>query len=1637
MSRDPKSIPIWLQLPPDAVPADIGPVITRPQELPFDRLTWENFERLCFRLVQREADVEHCQMYGARGQDQQGIDIYARSHSGTGYRVYQCRRVERFGPASIRDAITDFLQGKWAQSADTFVLCTSHTTVATQYADEIEKQAQRLGERKVTFAVWDAAYLATRLKPEPRLVDDFFSRPYTVAFCGEEAATVLKERLDARQVLEYRTKLRQLYRSVFSKHDPGIPVRPQLGGGDIPLSERYVTPDIVVENISHGAPQPDAAVEHTAKDAEPSFATGNRGATIKPGGGETRRYTAKMPIDAWLSQSDHSVVLGVPGSGKSALLRFLALDLLSDSPSLQRVGARWSSLLPVWVPFAYWTKRVAAGTASSLTDCLRSWFHELDEDDLWPLVERAMADERLLLLVDGWDEWTSEETGRIASQRLQVFIESRRVAAVVVSRPYGFQRIPVHGLGWQLAEIAPLSKAQRKELCSKWMSIHAARVEQPTNSTAAARDCRAADDTQKFIDEVERSSDLEELSTVPLLLLLLLYLHIEGATLPHRRFQAYEYLIDHLLKEHPVRKRTAAFLSDTPAGLTPDELQVALAHLAFVMHCDYPNGIIPEPVILSTMESFLTDPTGLGLALPARDARHYMHRFTSVEEGTLGMLVRQGKNELSFFHRSLQEYLAAIHVSRMNLAQQQEIVRTRAIDPRWREVILGVVWRNRRPDDVAALLNSVTSEDHAPPDDLNRRELLAELAFGDFNLAPLKARELAEATCEQIEHETWPPHRGRLLGHALTGLTSSKTRQLVRDRLQRWVYATGWRASWVSAIGNWPANEHTWSVLRRVLNDEEANVQRAAAQAIARVFGGAAKIGEVIAAAALGSLDVYCRAAALESLIKGWSTHERLPHALRAARDSASAELRLVAISSYLARGEKLDNDLAELLAMTTGDRWGAPTYEWRGDLPELLVSGWAGDGRLKQACLKGVAEHFGRIRCMDREIAEEVLLEGFPQDPDVVRFIVAELAKERPFLSMHGGAWRWLKNFRDQPDVVAAIDQWAIKQPNYQGVELSYVAPVGRTTIVKHKLIECLGGSFPHWAARALLDGWPADDEARGGLRDMVAQPANISSQIALLIPAIVEDSVTARTRLLELIRDPKCRRPDFVVMGFAALADRGDEEEFVDACLAFVARSPGSRYELNDLLIQHFPHVARVRDLAKRVIAERDTVAGVVAAAYASDADMRVAVGELASPLPVTLRAQIVAELARRPQDVFATGVLKQWDSERDPTLKTSASIAFHTQLIHNSASTAEAEEQLANMMPCYGPDHESRRQAAFVGMALLERLDILKEKRETIGFEGQIVTVPLSSEARRNLPFVDFVAEHWDLIQQAFGAENMVKRFTRPENPSEFWGAMAIVAVRNPRLQVELLDVVSSNPQFATIPEVLKSLAAARPKSAALIEHCIAALDSGDSWNWVERIETAARILAHDFEGDEAILERLLRNQPPGGLFSSRVIPLCLGWPEAPILERVYTESKSNPGLYQAASFYLSYTKAPSNEFLNILGEDLSEACDDRFYARFVVHPVLARLKRDDALAASLPKAIEDTVNANLKATVPRLLAETRGVDESLSNWCRAEIARQTRSMSPEFGYDLLARGIRSVTHSLLEVIDSRHASTLVFD
>jgi hypothetical protein len=72
-------IPSWLEIPPSSVV--MPPVQTRLQELPLEKLDWEDFERVCVRLVRFEADIEHCQLYGERGQ-KTGRDRYLRPSPG-------------------------------------------------------------------------------------------------------------------------------------------------------------------------------------------------------------------------------------------------------------------------------------------------------------------------------------------------------------------------------------------------------------------------------------------------------------------------------------------------------------------------------------------------------------------------------------------------------------------------------------------------------------------------------------------------------------------------------------------------------------------------------------------------------------------------------------------------------------------------------------------------------------------------------------------------------------------------------------------------------------------------------------------------------------------------------------------------------------------------------------------------------------------------------------------------------------------------------------------------------------------------------------------------------------------------------------------------------------------------------------------------------------------------------------------------------------------------------------------------------------------------------------------------------------------------------------------------------------------
>jgi hypothetical protein len=161
------------------------PVDTAAQRLPFQELTWENFEALCAALALLDGNPERTRRYGTQGQRQQGIDIYSRLNDGS-YVTYQCKKWAAITAADIVDAVDKFLAGGWSAKSHRFVFCTSHSLLPTKLADEIETQTDRLKELGISFVPWDSEALSGRLKSHPGIVEDFFGTDWLKRFSRPE-----------------------------------------------------------------------------------------------------------------------------------------------------------------------------------------------------------------------------------------------------------------------------------------------------------------------------------------------------------------------------------------------------------------------------------------------------------------------------------------------------------------------------------------------------------------------------------------------------------------------------------------------------------------------------------------------------------------------------------------------------------------------------------------------------------------------------------------------------------------------------------------------------------------------------------------------------------------------------------------------------------------------------------------------------------------------------------------------------------------------------------------------------------------------------------------------------------------------------------------------------------------------------------------------------------------------------------------------------------------------------------------------------------------------------------------------------------------------------------------------------------
>lgn len=1628
-----------LTSPPEACGA--VPIATRPQLLPLGSLRPKDFERLCFRLARLDAAVESCRIYGVDGQAQQGIDLYVRRSDGS-YMVIQCKRSsDDFTPAEITSAVDTFLDRDWAANAKVFVLAVTANLERTQLADRIEEERTKLDARGIRFDVWDELGISAQMKDHPRLVDDFFGREAVKVFLGPEAALALGDRLDADEVVRFRTALGALYREVFGRLERGV------HGDDrnVALPERFVLPDVLVgSDVAMPPPAPQAPQRQAAQPAPafrivpgsgPDVTAGLRNSQLRPAdaGYLSDSHATRVQVTDWLGTGNWHVVVGVPGSGKSALLRTLVLDAFADAPRFISNLDRWHDLLPVWLPFSFWTHAAQKRPdAASVLDGARAWLDAYDHGHLWPLVQKALRDERVLLVIDGFDEWASPDLARLCVDRLEVFAGTKHVNVMASSRPFSTADLPLDRQRWRRAELAPLNQEQRWTFISRWL---APLIDEPELSKEAA----------SWAAEIDSATHLRELSHLPLFLLLLLRTREQRTEFPEDLHAVLEEAVTRLVGEHRRRKIDAAGAADAfPSTADVRRVSAATAHQ---MHLHSTLSISDEE-LREQIRRTLTDSIGY----PAAEAHAMASTLVNSLSPGMGLMIRPAPDETRFFHRSILEFLAAERMLAQSSADQIALFQEHLTDRRWAQVLRFLVRGLVRPHEIAAIF---TALDPASTDDALLREQLNLLAAdvvvnAGATDAPTR-RRLLDRVVQEVDAGERTRHRAQLVDRLVAGLARPEIHAELLNRFEGWLRAVP-REIWASVLNtasHWAPDHALLNMLWHALLSEADQVQRVAARVLGTRFAGDNDVATQLAELANTTRLPHRQAAAIEALSIGWARHDALDSLIASGQTHPEFAVRHAAIAADLRRGNITDARRSTLIELLDH----APTLSsWSDGLMELMFTHFPDD----QVIFEHYVPHadptttdqirYGEVPAM------YLILKGYTARPEAKEFFLKFIAEDRrdfpdtPSNLTDRVPWKEIgETYGTDDDVLTAIERLVdeYESSSFHNRDLYFCAQVARTPKVQSKLIASIenGDGFgASWAIRALIEGWPDDPGVRDTLRRLIGSAGDPLPEGALwCLSDIVTDSNTALEILASGAGTAKNQGAAVVALSEIVRrgADRSDPRATSILDRALRDAMTNSWVSPEAALYAYFPDHPGVRQLALARIDDRDVPMDSIAYGFRADHEIRQHVAERLKPLSAALRGRLVEGLAdASPTDAGVTQLLSRYDNEPDPTVRLIAAIAYAGRLVATDAVTETAVDAFTEQVRATGSDLYERRSAGFGALAVSRRLDRLTDLRERAG--TGLIDIHHSSLGDTSL-FFRLICRYWEDVKASLGSD-LPGRFGY-SGAMEFWSNLLTVAHDYPATHDDLAILLDQQPVLASSVGGIAYLSKVEPGSDRLWDAITRVLQGARAIAYadIQPAWPALNILEDQFATDPRtstwLDTQLLSIKQTGVEHDGRlyislpsfgaIAALARLRPEHPETRELLTRTQRDED-QRWHTFHewteLAAASTPDARGFVDLAVEISKIVDiNDLFPEYIHRPLTARLRRDSALAADVAALVPTLSGAAFGVTV-RLLSLSASLDGPLVAHLRSRLSTLHNADSDTF--DPL---IGQVMHSELLILD----------
>jgi formylglycine-generating enzyme required for sulfatase activity/energy-coupling factor transporter ATP-binding protein EcfA2 len=374
----------------------------------------------------------------------------------------------------------------------------------------------------------------------------------------------------------------------------------------------------------------------------------------------------RISLTMMLESTGCVAIVGDPGSGKTTFLRYVARKQIHQN----------SDVLPVYIDLPDFYKFAIKETKAPVQDQELESFIQIEADHVMQYLLELGKKENLAFNINGLRKRTNEgkfiflfdsldELPSDASRELLVDALSKIVRRwnkckfVIASRPLALsgKAIPV---GFEVVGIDPLQNEEIKTFLNRWsLQLFPGETQQKKFYT-------------ELYSNIIESQQLRSLARNPVMLTCMAVLHYNNRHLPAGRADLLEAVIQWFI--------SAKEPSSRPVRETPEFIAARYAELALMMF---------------GLESGPKNRVGRQWAANAI-SRHFANDesqaldFLGREENLTGLLVRRGEGDLSFWHSSFLEYLAAKEIAGRTDDEQTgwwSKIRSHLDDPQWREVL--------------------------------------------------------------------------------------------------------------------------------------------------------------------------------------------------------------------------------------------------------------------------------------------------------------------------------------------------------------------------------------------------------------------------------------------------------------------------------------------------------------------------------------------------------------------------------------------------------------------------------------------------------------------------------------------------------------------------------------------------------------------------------------------------------------------------------------------------------------------------------------------------------------------------------------------------------------------------------------